>query len=134
MRHHPQLEYVNHYPNIITRQFGTPDYPRFDFTETWHDAHDMASYVRGKMDSQGALTPAGLTAFENNNQVDGALAVKIKINDDGTVKLDFRIVDDAGSVLAEWPGVDVVDDTQVTWVFSDAGKFKLSMEPIELGP
>ena len=81
------------------------------------------------MDAQGKMTAEGIAAFESGGLVQGSLAVKVHINDD-TVKIDLRIVDNNGAVMAEWEGVDVIDDTQVTWCFSDAGNFKIIMEPI----
>jgi len=84
---------------------------------------------RGEMDRQGIMTPEGIAAFENGGEVSGSLAVKVHINDD-KVKLDLRLVDTTGQTLAEWEGVEVIDDTQITWCFSDAGNLKLVMDPI----
>jgi len=81
------------------------------------------------MDRQGKITPAGVSAFENDQVVSGAMAVHVHINDD-EVKIDLRIVDEGGQVLAEWEGVNVIDDSQVTWCFSDTGNIRLTMEPI----
>ena len=85
--------------------------------------------LRGDMDRLGTITPEGITAFENDGEVQGSLAVKVHISDD-KVKLDLHIVDQAGVILARWEGVEVIDDTQVTWCFSDTGNIKISMEPI----
>lgn len=85
--------------------------------------------VRGNMDRLGTITPEGITAFENDGEVHGSLAVKVHINDD-KVKLDLHIVNTDGTILARWEGVEVIDDTQVTWCFSDTGNIKISMEPI----
>jgi len=85
--------------------------------------------LRGDMDRMGTITPEGITAFENDGDVQGSLAVKVHINDD-KVQLDLHIVDHAGAVLAKWEGVEVIDDTQVTWCFSDAGNIKITMDPI----
>ena len=81
------------------------------------------------MDRQGIMTPEGIAAFENGGEVSGSLAVKVHVNDD-KVKLDLRLVDTTGQTLAEWEGVEVIDDTQITWCFSDAGNLKLVMDPI----
>jgi hypothetical protein len=85
--------------------------------------------ARLDMDRQGTVTDAGISAYENDHEITGALAVHVHMINETTVRLDLRMVDDNGIVLAEWEGVDLIDDSQITWMFSDIGKFKLTMVP-----
>lgn len=101
----------------------------FDEVSSLHTPNTMLSSMRGKMNRQGRITDLGTAAYQDHGEIKGSLAIKVSLEDD-KVRLDLRIVNDAGGVLAEWEGVDVIDDSQITWCFSDVGDIKLIMNPI----
>lgn len=96
---------------------------------TWYDATVNRTAMRGNMNRQGTITDLGIADYEANGEIRGSLAIKVRIADD-KVRIDLRIVNEAGGILAEWEGVDVIDDSQITWCFSDVGDIKLVMNPI----
>lgn len=101
----------------------------FDKVSSWHSPNMMCSSMRGEMNRQGTITDLGTAEYQEHGEIRGSLAIKVSLEDD-KVRLDLRIVNDAGGVLAEWEGVDVIDDSQITWCFSDVGDIKLVMNPI----
>lgn len=102
---------------------------QFSYVSSWYNSVMQGTSYRGNMNRQGTITPLGVESYEANGEIKGSLAIKIRLNDD-KIKMDLRIVDDAGGVLAEWEGVDVIDDSQITWCFSDVGDIKIIMNPI----
>ena len=102
----------------------------FDQISTQRSDIAQSTIVRGDMNRQGTITEAGVSAFENDGEIQGSLAVSTHIAVDNLVRLDLRIVSDAGETLVEWEGVDVIDGSQVTWCFSDTGNIRITMDPI----
>ena len=101
----------------------------FDYVSSWYNPSVLGTSFRGHMNRQGSITPLGVADYEANGEIKGSLAIKIHLNDD-KIKMDLRIVNEAGAVLAEWEGVDVIDDSQITWCFTDVGDIKIIMNPI----
>ena len=93
----------------------------FDSLSSWHSPEAMRSSMRGEMNRQGTITDLGTAEYQDHGEIRGSLAIKVSLEDD-KVRLDLRIVNDAGGVLAEWEGVDVIDDSQITWCFSNTGR------------
>jgi len=87
------------------------------------------SVMRGEMNRQGTITDLGVADYEANGEIKGSLAIKVHLDDD-KIRIDLRIVNEGGGILAEWEGVDVIDDSQLTWCFSDVGDIKIIMNPI----
>lgn len=83
------------------------------------------------MDRQGIITEDGLRTFREQGNVSGSLAMHVHLGE-GAVRIDLSIVDETGTVLAIWDGVDVIDDSRVTWCFSDGGSLRISMDPVIL--
>lgn len=106
------------------------EYTGFEIMASMYDPASMSTHVRGDMNRQGVVTEAGVTAFENDGEIQGSLAIKVNMDDDGLAKLDLRIVNDVGETLTEWEGVDVIDGSQVTWCFSDTGNIRITMDPV----
>lgn len=80
------------------------------------------------MESEGRITEAGIHAFENNQEVAGAVAVKVHLGE-AQAKLDLEIVDELGETLAVWEGIEVIDQTRITWTFAGSSQIVLKMIP-----
>ncbi len=102
---------------------------QFNYVSSWYNPVILGTSFRGNMNRQGTITDLGVADYEANGEIKGSLAIKVRLDDD-KIKIDLRIVNDGGGVLAEWVGVDVIDDSQITWCFSDVGDIKLIMNPI----
>lgn len=84
--------------------------------------------IGGDMESEGRITEAGIHAFENNQEVAGAVAVKVHLGE-AQAKLDLEIVDELGETLAVWEGIEVIDQTRITWTFAGSSQIVLKMIP-----